>query len=246
MTRLGEKPSAQVLRDALKERVLVLDGAMGTMIQRYELSEEGFRGERFKDHPSPLQGANDLLVLSQPHIIEEIHRAYLEAGADLIETNTFSSSSVGMAEYGVDEVMYELNLKAAEIARRAAIAQPPPLGEVRQAAGGRVPIGVDEDVARSPAAHPRLPVEPGRPRAPRRDARDCGELRGGAAAGGGGAVCPARVGLARGDDRPASGRAARARGPRPLARVGAARGADTGGGRTGLRPAGPGSPRRVS
>ena len=98
MTRLGEKPSAQVLRDALKERVLVLDGAMGTMIQRYELSEEGFRGERFKDHPSPLQGANDLLVLSQPHIIEEIHRAYLEAGADFVETNTFSSSSVGMAE----------------------------------------------------------------------------------------------------------------------------------------------------
>ena len=120
MTRLGEKPSAQVLRDALKERVLVLDGAMGTMIQRYELSEEGFRGERFRNHPSPLQGANDLLVLSQPQIIEEIHRAYLEAGADFVETNTFSSSTVGMSEYGVDEVMYELNLEAARIARRAA------------------------------------------------------------------------------------------------------------------------------
>ena len=115
-----EKASAQTLRDALKERVLVLDGAMGTMIQRYTLSEADFRGNRFKNHASPLQGANDLLVLTQPGMIEEIHRAYLEAGADLIETNTFSSTTVGMAEYGVDDAIFELNVEAARLARRAA------------------------------------------------------------------------------------------------------------------------------
>ena len=121
MTRpVREKASAQVLRDALKKRVLVLDGAMGTMIQRYTLSEADFRGERFKNHASPLQGANDLLVLTQPGMIEEIHRAYLEAGADLIETNTFSSTTVGMAEYGVDGAIFELNVEAARLARRAA------------------------------------------------------------------------------------------------------------------------------
>ncbi len=115
-----------MLRDALKERVLVLDGAMGTMIQRHELSEIDFRGERFKHHPSPLQGANDLLVLTQPEIIEEIHREYLEAGADLIETNTFSSTTVGMSEYGVDDAIFELNVEAARIARRAADAYSTP------------------------------------------------------------------------------------------------------------------------
>ena len=121
MTRsVTERPSAQALRDALKERVLVLDGAMGTMIQRHELTEADFRGERFRDHPSLLQGANDLLVLTQPEIIEAIHREYLAAGADIIETNTFSSTTVGMAEYGVDEAIYELNVEAARSARRAA------------------------------------------------------------------------------------------------------------------------------
>jgi 5-methyltetrahydrofolate--homocysteine methyltransferase len=119
-TQPRERPSAQALRDALKARVLVLDGAMGTMIQRHSLSEEDFRGARFRDHPSPLQGANDILCLTQPEIIEGIHREYLEAGADLIETNTFSSTTVGMAEYGLDEAIYELNVEATRIARRAA------------------------------------------------------------------------------------------------------------------------------
>ena len=115
-----EKASAQLLRDALKERVLVLDGAMGTMIQRHPLSEEDFRGKRFKYHALPLQGANDILTLTQPQLIEEIHREYFAAGADIVETNTFSSTTVGMAEYGVDDAIYELNVEAARIARRAA------------------------------------------------------------------------------------------------------------------------------
>ncbi len=117
---LKEKASAQLLRDALKKRVLVLDGAMGTMIQRHPLSEADFRGKRFADHPSPLQGANDLLTLTQPQLIEEIHREYFAAGADIVETNTFSSTTVGMAEYGVDDAIYELNLEAARLARSAA------------------------------------------------------------------------------------------------------------------------------
>ena len=121
-----EKASAQLLRDALKKRVLVLDGAMGTMIQRRELSEADFRGERFANHSSPLQGANDILTLTQPQIIEEIHREYFAAGADIVETNTFSSTTVGMAEYGVDDAIYELNVQAARIARRAADAYSTP------------------------------------------------------------------------------------------------------------------------
>ena len=117
---LQEKASAQLLRDALKTRVLVLDGAMGTMIQRHPLSEEDFRGERFANHPSPLQGANDILTLTQPQLIEEIHREYFAAGADIVETNTFSSTTIGMAEYGVDDAIYELNVQAARLARCAA------------------------------------------------------------------------------------------------------------------------------
>ena len=126
MTKLGEKPSAQLLRDALKKRVLVLDGAMGTMIQRHKFSEEDFRGEQFADHPLPLQGANDILTLTQPQLIEEIHREYFAAGADIVETNTFSSTTVGMAEYGVDDAIYELNVEAARLARRAADAYETP------------------------------------------------------------------------------------------------------------------------
>ena len=120
MAQMNEKPSAQALRDALKKRVLVLDGAMGTMIQRHPLSEADFRGTRFEHHPLPLQGANDVLTLTQPGLIESIHREYFAAGADVVETNTFSSTTVGMAEYGVDDAIYELNVEAARIARRAA------------------------------------------------------------------------------------------------------------------------------
>ena len=104
----------------LSERILILDGAMGTMIQGYNLEEDGYRGERFKDWPSDLKGNNDLLVLTQPQIIKEIHAEYLEAGADIIETNTFNANAYGMADYGMQELVYELNVAAAQVAREAA------------------------------------------------------------------------------------------------------------------------------
>ena len=108
------------IQEALQTRVLVLDGAMGTMIQQHALSEKDFRSTRFKNHTHLLAGANDLLCLTQPQLIEEIHRAYLAAGADILETNTFNATSVGLAEYALDEVIYELNVEAAKLARRAA------------------------------------------------------------------------------------------------------------------------------
>ncbi|MBJ6117716.1 methionine synthase [Pontibacter sp. BT310] len=104
----------------LKERVLVLDGAMGTMIQRYQLSEADFRGERFKDHPSDLKGNNDLLSITRPDIIKNIHTEYLEAGADIIETNTFSGTTIAMADYKLEHLVYELNYESTKIAREAA------------------------------------------------------------------------------------------------------------------------------
>jgi 5-methyltetrahydrofolate--homocysteine methyltransferase len=104
------------LTELLKERILVLDGAMGTMLQRYKFSEEDFRGERFRDWPMALQGNNDLLSLTQPQAIAEIHRKYLEAGADILETNTFSSTRIGMADYGMEELVYDLNYESARIA----------------------------------------------------------------------------------------------------------------------------------
>jgi 5-methyltetrahydrofolate--homocysteine methyltransferase len=104
----------------LKERILLLDGAMGTMIQSYKLDEDGYRGERFKDWPSDLKGNNDLLVLTQPQIIKEIHAEYLEAGADILETNTFNANAYGMADYGMQELVYELNVTAAQLAREVA------------------------------------------------------------------------------------------------------------------------------
>ncbi|KXK37675.1 MAG: 5-methyltetrahydrofolate--homocysteine methyltransferase [Bacteroidetes bacterium OLB9] len=109
----------QQLENLLKKRILVLDGAMGTMIQRYKLQEEDYRGHRFKDWPYPLKGNNDLLSLTQPHIIGEIHRQYLEAGADIIETNTFSGTTVAMADYHMEDLVYELNVESARIARQA-------------------------------------------------------------------------------------------------------------------------------
>ena len=101
----------------LKSRILVLDGAMGTMIQTYKLEEVDFRGEIFKDHKSPLKGNNDLLSITQPKIIKEIHRGYLNAGADIIETNTFSSTSIAMEDYGLEDRVYELNYESAKIAK---------------------------------------------------------------------------------------------------------------------------------
>uniref|UniRef100_A0AAQ4QDC0 Methionine synthase n=1 Tax=Gasterosteus aculeatus aculeatus TaxID=481459 RepID=A0AAQ4QDC0_GASAC len=108
------------LRAVLQQRIMVLDGGMGTMIQQHKLEEEDFRSEEFKDHPLPLKGNNDLLSLTQPNIIYNIHKDYLLAGADVIETNTFSSTSVAQADYGLEHMAYRLNRASAELARRAA------------------------------------------------------------------------------------------------------------------------------
>jgi 5-methyltetrahydrofolate--homocysteine methyltransferase len=107
------------IRELLNHRILIIDGAMGTMIQRYKLSEADYRGERFKDWPSDIKGNNDLLSLTQPHIIREIHGHYLEAGADIIETNTFNAQRISLADYHMEDLAYEINLAAAKIAREA-------------------------------------------------------------------------------------------------------------------------------
>lgn len=107
-------------KNILSKRILVLDGAMGTMIQRYKFTEEDFRGERFKDHASDLKGNNDLLVLTQPNAIKDIHRKYLEAGSDIIETNTFNGTSISQADYHTENIVYELNFEAARLAKEAA------------------------------------------------------------------------------------------------------------------------------
>lgn len=114
---IGTKP---YIKNELEKRVLVLDGAMGTMIQRYKLTEEDFRGERFKDHPYPLKGDNDLLSITRPDVISKIHEEYLEAGADIIETNTFNATRVSQADYHMESVVYELNVVSAKLARQAA------------------------------------------------------------------------------------------------------------------------------
>jgi 5-methyltetrahydrofolate--homocysteine methyltransferase len=108
------------IKELLKERVLVLDGAMGTMLQRYKFTEEDFRGERFKDWGHPLQGNNDLLSLTQPEAIAEVHRKYFEAGADIVETNTFSGTTIAMADYNMEPLVYELNYESARIAKKVA------------------------------------------------------------------------------------------------------------------------------
>lgn len=105
------------IQEILKERILVLDGAMGTMIQRYKLEEADYRGERFKDHPIPVKGNSDLLSITRPDIISEIHRQYLEAGADIIETNTFSATTVAQADYHLEALAYELNYQSAKLAK---------------------------------------------------------------------------------------------------------------------------------
>ncbi len=104
----------------LKERILVLDGAMGTMIQAFQFGEEDYRGERFRDYEILLKGNNDLLSLTQPGAIKEIHRKYLEAGADIIETNTFSGTTIAMADYAMEELVYELNYESARLAKEVA------------------------------------------------------------------------------------------------------------------------------
>jgi len=108
------------IHKVLQERILVLDGAMGTMLQAYKFTEEAFRGERFKDYPSPLQGNNDLLSITQPEAIKTIHGKYFEAGADIVETNTFSGTSIAMADYQMEDLVYELNYQSAKIAKEVA------------------------------------------------------------------------------------------------------------------------------
>lgn len=108
------------IRKELEKRILVLDGAMGTMLQRYKFTEEDFRGERFKDFEHPLQGNNDLLSLTQPKAIAEVHAKYFEAGADIIETNTFSGTTIAMADYHLEAIVYELNYESAKIAKQVA------------------------------------------------------------------------------------------------------------------------------
>src|SRR3569833_2081749 len=108
------------IRQELKKRILVIVGAMGTMIQRYKLTEQDFRGERFAYHPTDLQGNNDLLNITRPDIIKAIHNEYLDAGADIIETNTFSTQRISLADYQMEELAYELSYEGARIAREAA------------------------------------------------------------------------------------------------------------------------------
>ena len=105
---------------AAADRILVLDGAMGSLIQGYRLGEADFRGNRFQDHPSSLKGNNDLLALTRPDVLREIHDAYFEAGADIAETNTFSSTTIAQADYGLESAVYDINFASARIAREAA------------------------------------------------------------------------------------------------------------------------------
>ena len=108
------------LRSLLQKRILILDGAMGTMIQQHTLEEEAYRGSRFTDHPMPLRGNNDLLSITQPDLIRQIHAEFLEAGADILETNTFNATSISQADYGMESLVYELNLSSARLAREEA------------------------------------------------------------------------------------------------------------------------------
>ena len=116
----SRKERTALLREHLARRILVMDGAMGTMIQAYGLQEDDFRGTHFAEHPSALQGANDLLSLTRPDVIGDIHRAYLEAGADLIETNTFNANRISLSDYGLEDAAKVINRSAAGVARAAA------------------------------------------------------------------------------------------------------------------------------
>ena len=109
-----------VIEEILLKRILVLDGAMGTMLQDYKFSEEDFRGDRFVNHPCSLKGNNDLLSLTQPEAIKTVHRKYFEVGADIVETNTFSSTSIGMGDYQMEPWVYEMNFESAKLARQVA------------------------------------------------------------------------------------------------------------------------------
>ena len=112
-----QKPS---IYEQLRQRILVLDGAMGSLIQEYKLSDADYRGDRFKDFPHEVKGNNDLLSITRPDVIKEIHAKYFEAGADIAETNTFSGTSIAMADYHMEDLVYELNFESAKIAKEVA------------------------------------------------------------------------------------------------------------------------------
>ncbi|HTU66660.1 MAG TPA: methionine synthase [Steroidobacteraceae bacterium] len=135
----SQKERAAALRELFANRIVVLDGAMGTMIQKHKLDEAAYRGERFKTWPRELKGCNDLLVLTQPQIISSIHREFVDAGADLISTNTFNANSTSMADYGLEASVYELNLEAAKLARRVADEEGARLGRAVYVAGALGP-----------------------------------------------------------------------------------------------------------
>src|SRR3954470_2452417 len=116
---MSQTNRAERLKELLRQRIVIIDGAMGTMIQRFRLDEAAFRGERFKDHTHDLKGNNDLLSITQPQIIQDIHLQYLEAGADIIETNTFNCNSVSLADYKLETLAYELSIAGARNARAA-------------------------------------------------------------------------------------------------------------------------------
>src|ERR1700754_401498 len=120
MSKSANSPVASAIREAAKERILVLDGAMGTMIQALRLDEAGYRGARFADWHRDVKGNNDLLILTQPTAIRDIHLQYFLAGADIVETNTFSSTTIAQADYGMEALAYELNVDGARLARDAA------------------------------------------------------------------------------------------------------------------------------
>lgn len=108
------------IQEEIQKRILILDGAMGTMLQAYKFSENDFRGKRFKEHPSPLKGNNDLLSITQPQAIKDVHAKYFAAGADIVETNTFSSTTIAMADYDLEDIVYDLNYESAKIAKEVA------------------------------------------------------------------------------------------------------------------------------
>ena len=131
----------QQLREAMAKRILIIDGAMGTMVQRYKLEEADYRGERFKDWHIDVRGNNDLLVLTKPEVIKEIHKQYLDAGADILETDTFNAQAISLADYEMQSLVYEINVAAAKVAREAVeeyLAQHP--GEEKFVAGAIGPM----------------------------------------------------------------------------------------------------------
>jgi 5-methyltetrahydrofolate--homocysteine methyltransferase len=110
----------RILRETLERRIVLLDGAYGTMLQRHKLEEKDFRGDRFRDHAHDLKGNNDILILTRPDLVRGVHDAYLAVGSDIIETNTFSATAIAQSDYHLESVVYELNLEGARIAKAAA------------------------------------------------------------------------------------------------------------------------------